>query len=89
VFVFPSLLDTFGIVMLEANACGTPVAAYPVTGPLDVIKNNINGYMDHNLNTAIIRCLHINRVLCQQHCQHYYTWKKSAHQFIEGLLINF
>ena len=44
VMVFPSLTDTFGLVMLEANACGTPVAGYPVTGPIDVISQGKNGF---------------------------------------------
>ena len=45
-FVFPSKTDTFGLVMLEAMACGTPVAAYPVTGPADVVIDGVNGALD-------------------------------------------
>lgn len=52
-FVFPSRTDTFGLVMLEANACGVPVAAFPVTGPKDVIQQGVNGYMDEDLKVAV------------------------------------
>jgi glycosyltransferase involved in cell wall biosynthesis len=61
VFVFPSCWDTFGIVMIEAMACGTPVAAYPVQGPIDVIDNDITGVMDANLSTAIKKALNLDR----------------------------
>ncbi len=61
VFVFPSLVDTFGIVMIEAMSLGTPVAAYPVTGPIDVVENGINGYVDNNLRVAIQNCLSLDR----------------------------
>lgn len=61
VFVFPSRWDTFGIVMIESMACGTPVAAYPVTGPKDVVKNGIDGYLSYDLNYAISCCLKLDR----------------------------
>ena len=61
VFVFPSRWDTFGIVMIEAMACGTPVAAYPVTGPLDVVEPGVTGILDDNLADAVIRCFYIDR----------------------------
>jgi glycosyltransferase involved in cell wall biosynthesis len=61
VFVFPSREDTFGIVMIEAMASGTPVAAYKVTGPKDVIDDGVTGYMNSNLTTAIHNCLSLNR----------------------------
>lgn len=53
VFVFPSKTDTFGLVMLEATACGTPVAAYPVPGPKDIIVNKVNGCLDDDLEYAV------------------------------------
>ncbi|MGY2499242.1 glycosyltransferase, partial [Klebsiella pneumoniae] len=52
VFVFPSKTDTFGLVMIEALACGVPVAAYPVTGPVDVLRPDV-GVMDDDLDKAI------------------------------------
>jgi glycosyltransferase involved in cell wall biosynthesis len=66
VFVFPSRWDTFGIVMIEAMACGTPVAAYPVVGPKDVIDQGITGYMDDDLKVAIDQCLRLDRVRVEE-----------------------
>lgn len=61
VFVFPSKLDTFGVVMIEAMACGTPIAAYNVTGPKDVVIPGANGFVDENLHNAIESCLCLDR----------------------------
>jgi len=61
VFVFPSRWDTFGLVQIEAMACGTPVAAYPVQGPLDVIDDGITGAMDNDLIKAVNRSLDLDR----------------------------
>ena len=61
VFVFPSRTDTFGLVMLEAMACGTPVAAYPVTGPIDVIEEGVTGALDEDLSAAVDRALALPR----------------------------
>jgi glycosyltransferase involved in cell wall biosynthesis len=61
VFVFPSVWETFGIVMIEAMACGTPVAAYPSPGPMDVIEEGKTGFMDKDLGTAVYRCLALDR----------------------------
>ena len=61
VFVFPSRSETFGLVMLEAMACGTPVAAYPVPGPLDVVGSSPGGVLDLDLRAAALRALALPR----------------------------
>ncbi|MCK1335051.1 glycosyltransferase involved in cell wall biosynthesis [Bradyrhizobium sp. LB1.3] len=84
VFVFPSLTDTFGVVQLEALACGTPVAAFPVTGPKDVIADHPIGAIDHDLRTACLRALTMSR----QTCRHFAlerSWENSARQFVGNL----
>jgi glycosyltransferase involved in cell wall biosynthesis len=84
VFVFPSLTDTFGIVLLEALASGVPVAAFPVTGPLDVIGDSGTGVLDQDLRKAAIAALDIPRALCRAHAAAF-TWKESARQFFENI----
>ncbi|WP_435100541.1 glycosyltransferase family 4 protein [Arhodomonas sp. AD133] len=59
VFVFPSRTDTYGLTMLEAMACGTPVAAYPVTGPRDVVEEGVTGALDEDLGAAVARALQL------------------------------
>ncbi len=66
VFVFPSRTDTFGPVMLEAMACGTPVAAHPVTGPVDVVVDGVNGAPDTDLGRAVRRALMLDRERCRR-----------------------
>ena len=82
--VFPSLTDTFGLVMLEANACGTPVAAYPVTGPIDVISSGLNGYYDQDLKNAIEKASSVDRTSCFDFADQY-SWDNVAKQFLETL----
>ena len=81
VFVFPSLTDTFGIVQLEALASGVPVAAFPVTGPRDVIGNHPVGVLHADLRTACMQALWISREACREFALRY-SWENSAHQFI-------
>ena len=82
VFVFPSKVDTFGIVILESMACGTPVAAYPVTGPIDQIQNGVNGFVDEDLSTAVCFALNIDRGTVHLSVRHT-NWKKSADEFLK------
>jgi glycosyltransferase involved in cell wall biosynthesis len=84
VFVFPSLTDTFGVVQLEALACGTPVAAFPVTGPLDVIADHPIGALGNDLRAACIRALDMSRETCRNFALER-SWENSARQFIGNL----
>jgi glycosyltransferase involved in cell wall biosynthesis len=86
VFVFPSLTDTFGVVQLEALACGTPVAAFPVTGPLDVIADHPIGALDSDLCSACMRALTISREACRNFALEN-SWENSARQFIGNLSV--
>ncbi len=84
VFVFPSRTDTFGLVLLEALACGVPVAAYPVPGPLDVIGANGPGVLDHDLRAAAIGALRISRQAARSHAL-LFSWKHVAQVFLGHL----
>jgi len=81
VFVFPSRTDTFGLVQLEALACGIPVAAYPVPGPQDVIGRNPVGVLDEDLKSASLKALTISRAACRAFALTH-SWEQSALQFI-------
>jgi len=84
VFVFPSLTDTFGLVMLESLACGTPVAAFPVLGPVDVIGESGAGILHENLAIACIRALDISREKARHYAEQF-SWGKSIDQFARNL----
>jgi len=84
VFVFPSRTDTFGLVQLEALACGVPVAAYPVIGPKDVIGDQPVGVLDEDLRAACLRALALPRDACRAYaCR--FSWENSARQFAANL----
>ncbi|MET0363689.1 MAG: glycosyltransferase family 1 protein [Sphingobium sp.] len=83
VFVFPSRTDTFGLVMIEALACGTPVAAFPVSGPIDIVTS-ATGALADRLEEAIVRALACERSACAAYGQNF-TWDKSAQEFLAGL----
>lgn len=84
VFVFPSRTDTFGIVQLEALASGVPVAAFPVTGPMDVVGNAPVGALDNDLARACLAALGMSRAACRTHAMQF-SWRKSASQFLAHL----
>lgn len=84
VFVFPSKTDTFGLVMLEAMSCGLPVAAYPVTGPIDVVRHGITGALNKDLNIACKDALTLDRTGCRVFAESR-SWKRSAEQFVTHL----
>ena len=81
VFVFPSKTDTFGLVLIEAMACGLPVAAYPVTGPLDVIGDSRAGVMHEDLRTACLAALKLKREDAVAHARKF-SWRAATEQFV-------
>ncbi len=85
VFVFPSRTDTFGLVMLEAMACGLPVAAFPVPGPLDVIGDQPVGVLDEDLGAAIEKARTIAPGLCRDYALNF-SWAACANQFLSYLV---
>lgn len=87
VFVFPSLTDTFGLVILESLACGTPVAAYDVTGPKDVLANPDAkiGAVNDDLRTAALDALDADRAACRRHAEKF-SWRACAELFVSYLV---
>jgi glycosyltransferase involved in cell wall biosynthesis len=84
VFVFPSRTDTFGVVQLEALASGLPIAAFPVTGPKDVVADHPIGVLSEDLRAACLGALEIERDACRAFALNY-SWENSARQFIGHL----
>ena len=85
VFVFPSRTDTFGLVLAEAMACGTPVAAYPVRGPIDVVTDPVAGVLDEDLGVAALRALELDRARVRRFAERY-SWERSSRQFESHLV---
>lgn len=84
VFIFPSRTETFGLVVLEALACGIPVAAHSVMGPRDIITEGKDGYLSENLAEAAMKCLALSRDDCRAKALQY-SWEHSADEFIKNL----
>jgi glycosyltransferase involved in cell wall biosynthesis len=84
VFVFPSRTDTFGLVLLEALASGLPVAAFPVTGPRDVIGSEPVGVLDEDLRSACLQALKISPQACLEFAAKH-TWEASARAFVDQM----
>jgi glycosyltransferase involved in cell wall biosynthesis len=84
VFVFPSRTDTFGLVLIEALACGVPVAAFPVQGPLDIVENGVTGYLDEDLRQAALNALTLDPQRCREEALKY-TWEACTRQFVDHL----
>jgi glycosyltransferase involved in cell wall biosynthesis len=85
VFVFPSRTDTFGLVLIEAMACGTPVAAFPVRGPIDVVKDASAGVLDADLGAAAMAALALDREKVRRYAERY-SWEHSSRQFVSSLV---
>ncbi|MGB4073071.1 glycosyltransferase family 4 protein [Pseudomonas sp.] len=81
VLVFPSRTDTYGLVMLEALACGTPVAAFPVAGPLDIVQAGVSGVLDEDLRAACLAALALDREQCAALAARQ-SWAASALEFL-------
>jgi len=84
VFVFPSWTDTFGLVILEAMATGTPVAAYPAHGPIDLVPGSNAGAIDADLRTACLEALKCDRAATRAYAEKF-SWRASAEQFVQNL----
>ena len=85
VVVFPSRTETLGLVVLEALACGVPVAAHDVMGPRDIITHGVDGYLHEDLEKAALACLFLSGAACRRKALQY-SWERSAEAFIRNLV---
>jgi glycosyltransferase involved in cell wall biosynthesis len=84
VFCFPSLTDTFGLVILEAMATGTPVAAFPAPGPIDIIPGSNAGFVSQDLRQACLDCLNLDRATVRAYAEKF-SWRVCAEEFVRNL----
>jgi len=84
VFVFPSRTETFGLVVVEALACGIPVAAHDAMGPKDIITEGKDGYLSEDLREAALKCLELSKEDCRATALRY-SWARSADAFVRSL----
>ena len=84
-FVFPSLTDTFGVVMIEAMACGLPVAAFPVTGPIDVVKEGVSGSLHEDLQVACHQAVQLPQEGILKYAKSF-TWERTTDILLETLV---
>jgi glycosyltransferase involved in cell wall biosynthesis len=87
VFVFPSRTDTFGLVMLEAMACGVPVAAYPVAGPADVVVDGVTGVLNDDLHVAALTALTLDGTAAREYA-HGRSWQAATQQLVDHLFFD-
>jgi glycosyltransferase involved in cell wall biosynthesis len=83
--VFPSRTDTFGVVIIEALAVGTPVAAYDVTGPVDILENGVTGFMSEDLKANIDACLTLDRQVVEKASMKW-SWDNCWNVFRDNLV---
>ncbi|RWE08849.1 MAG: glycosyltransferase, partial [Mesorhizobium sp.] len=81
---FPSRTDTFGNVIIEALASGTPVAAYPVTGPIDIVGDGVGGAVSNDLGEAAMKALNVDRAEARQRAMRY-SWTACAEMFLDAV----
>ncbi len=87
VFVFPSKTDTFGLVLLEAMACGVPIAAYPVTGPADIVQQGVTGFLDNDLAQAARNALLLSADRCIDYAKQH-SWMACTKVFSDYMFNN-
>ena len=87
VFVFPSRTETFGLVVVEALACGLPVAAHDVMGPRDIVEEGKDGYLGEDLGEAALKCLKLSPADCRAKALRY-SWEHSVDVFLQNLVFS-
>jgi glycosyltransferase involved in cell wall biosynthesis len=83
VYVFPSKTDTFSLTIIEALACGLPVAAYDVQGPKNILTNGVDGYIGEDLRSNALKCLDLDRENCARSAERY-SWQHATDRFVQA-----